>query len=72
MRLELANFPVKDVQFDGKTRYDGGVLEINKEELLALVLEDGKITWANLDVAFPNEQTRIVLVRDVVEPRVKV
>jgi len=72
MRLELANFPVKDVQFDGKTRYNGGVLEINKEELLALVLEDGKITWANLDVAFPNEQTRIVLVRDVVEPRVKV
>src|SRR5574342_758983 len=72
MRLELAEFPVKDIRFDGKTRYDGGVLEINKEELLALVLEDGKVTRADLDVAFPGEHTRIVRVRDAVEPRVKV
>lgn len=72
MRLELANFAVKDVRFDGRTNYNGGVLEIDKEELLALVLEDKKITWANLDVAFPGEQTRIVRVRDVVEPRLKV
>jgi glycine reductase complex component B subunit alpha and beta len=72
MRLELANFPVKDVRFNGKTSYNSGVLEINKEELLALVLEDGKVAWANLDVAFPGERTRIVRVRDVVEPRVKV
>ncbi|OGP26919.1 MAG: hypothetical protein A2038_11090 [Deltaproteobacteria bacterium GWA2_57_13] len=72
MRLELASFPVKDVRFDGRTRYDGGVLEINKEELVNLVLEDGKIAWANLDCAFPTEQTRIVRVRDAVEPRLKV
>lgn len=72
MRLELARFPVKDVRFNGQTNYESGVLEINKEELLRLVLEDGKISFANLDVAFPNQQTRIVRVRDVVEPRVKV
>ena len=72
MRLELANFPVRDVRFDGRTRYDGGVLEIHKGELLAWVLEDGRVTWADLDVAFPQEQTRIVRVRDAVEPRVKV
>ncbi len=71
MRLELANFPVKDVRFDGRTNYNGGVLEINREELAALVLEDGRVASAKFDVAFPGEQTRIVRVRDVVEPRLK-
>jgi glycine reductase len=72
MRLELADFPVKDVRFNGRTSYNNGVLEVDKEELLKLVLEDGKIVSANLDVARPGEHTRIVRVRDVVEPRVKV
>jgi len=72
MRLELANFPVKDVQINGRTSYNSGVLEIDKEELVNLVLQDGKVVSANLDVARPGEHTRIVRVRDVVEPRVKV
>ncbi len=33
MKLEIATFFVKDVRFSNETRYDGGVLEINKEEL---------------------------------------
>jgi len=72
MKLELAKFPVRDAHFDKKTGYKNGVLEINKEELLALVLEDERIASADLDMAFPGEQTRIVYVRDAVEPRVKV
>ncbi len=72
MRLELADFPVKDVRFSKQTGYRDGVLEINKEELVALILEDGKIASADVDVAFPGEQTRIVKIRDIVEPRVKV
>lgn len=72
MRLEVASFPVKDVQFGERTRYNGGVLEIRKEELVALILEDKRVASANLDVAFPGEETRIVYVRDAVEPRVKV
>ncbi len=72
MRLELANFPVKDVRFSKQTSYSNGVLEVNKEELVALVLENTRIASANLDVAFPSEQTRIVNIRDVVEPRLKV
>jgi len=71
MRLELANFPVKDVRLDGRTNYHGGVLEINREELAALVLEDGRVVSAKFDVAFPGEHTRIVRVRDVAEPRLK-
>jgi len=72
MKLELAKFPVKDARFDKQTEYKSGVLQINKEELLKLVLSDRKIESADLDIAFPGEQTRIVRIRDVVEPRVKV
>ncbi len=72
MKLEIANYRVKDVRFNDTTRYREGLLELNKQELIDLVLVDEKIAWADLDVAFPDEQTRIVHVRDAVEPRVKV
>lgn len=72
MRLELTTFPVQKVQWSQQTRYRDGLLEINKEELLSLVLEDKKIASADLAIALPGEQTRIVNVRDVVEPRFKV
>ena len=66
------DFPVKHVQFGGLTRYEDGVLEVNKEELIELMLDDKRIKRADLDIAFPGESTRIVNVRDVVEPRIKV
>ena len=72
MKLELAEFPVKNVRFGKQTGYADGILEIDKDELLTSVLEDRKIAWADVDVAFPNEQTRVLNVRDVVEPRIKV
>jgi len=72
MKLEIADFPVKNVQFGNQTSYDNGVLSLNKEELLALILEDKKIASADLDIAFPGEQTRIAFVRDPIEPRLKV
>ncbi|MBI4318653.1 MAG: hypothetical protein HY675_09200 [Chloroflexi bacterium] len=72
MKLELASFPVTNVRLDGRTGYDDGVLEINKEELVSLVLQDERIVSADIDVAHPGEQTRIVYVRDAVEPRIKV
>lgn len=72
MRLELADFPVRDIRFARQTRYDSGILEIDKDELLTLALADRRIASADLDFALPKEQTRIVNVRDAVEPRVKV
>ena len=30
MRLELADFPVKDIRFDKRTEYNHGVLKIDK------------------------------------------
>ena len=72
MKLELTTYPVKKVQWSHQTCYRDGLLDINKEELLSTVLEDKKIISADLDIAFPGEQTRIVNVRDVVEARLKV
>ncbi len=72
MKLELATFPVKGVQFSNQTDYNNGTLGINKDELVALILEDKRIKSADLDVAFPGDRTRVVLVRDAVEPRIKV
>jgi len=72
MRLELATFPVKDVLFGDQTKYDKGILQVDKKELLSIVMKDKLIESADLDIAFPGEKTRIVKIRDVVEPRIKV
>ena len=72
MRLELANFPVKHVRLSRQTAYNDGILEIDKEELVKLILEDKRVASADLGLAHPGEKTRIIRVRDAVEPRVKV
>ncbi len=72
MKLEMATFPVREVRFGDRTGYKNGVLNINKDELVALISEDKRVDSADVDVAYPGEQTRIVNIRDVVEPRIKV
>ena len=64
MKLEMAEFPVKDIRFGNQTAYDNGVLAINKEELLSLVREDNRIVSADLDIAYPEKLSRgLVLVK---------
>ena len=72
MRLELGTFPVTDIQFGSRTRYDHGRLEVDREAALAAVREDPRIVSAELEIARPGESVRIWPVRDVIEPRVKV
>ncbi|MCK4260804.1 MAG: glycine/sarcosine/betaine reductase component B subunit [Halanaerobiales bacterium] len=72
MRLEMGNFPVKDVVFGDKTFYKDGVLTINKEEALTVVKEDEHITDADIVIARPGEKKRIVPVKEAIEPRYKV
>ena len=72
MKLEMATFPVNDVQLGNLTRYKSGILEINKGEVIKLILEDKRIASADLDLVFPGEKTRVVNLRDAVEPRIKV
>lgn len=72
MRLEMAEFPVTQVHLGTEFRYRSGRLEVDREELKALVLQDRRIEDVELELAAPGEKVRITGVRDVVEPRVKV
>lgn len=72
MRLELGKIYIKDIQFADKTKVENGILYVNKEELLNEVGGDDRINSINFDLAKPGEETRIIPVKDVIEPRVKV
>ena len=71
MRLELRNITIKDVRFGAKTEVQGDVLYVNKQEMVD-ALKDERLASIDVDIAKPNEATRIVPVKDVIEPRVKV
>lgn len=72
MRLELGQVLIKDVQFGSDTKLEGGVLTVNKQELIDLIKEDEHLESVEVDIARPGESVRITPVKDVVEPRVKV
>lgn len=72
LRLELGKIYIKDVQFAAATKVENGVLYINKEELLKEIGGDERLQSIDVDLAKPGEETRIIPVKDVIEPRVKV
>jgi len=72
MRLEMGTFPVHEVRFAGRTQWHDGVLEIERDALIDLVLRDPRIATAEVEIARPGESVRIWPVRDVIEPRIKV
>lgn len=72
MRLEIGKIFIKDLQFGSETKVENGVLYVNKEELLKAVSGDDRIKSIDFDIARPGEEVRIIPVKDVVEPRVKV
>ncbi len=72
MRLEVGNIFIKDIQFGPETKVQNGVLYVNKEELLKEVAGDERVKSIDFDIARPGEEVRIIPVKDVIEPRVKV
>ena len=72
MRLELHKVHIKGLDFAEKTHVKNGVLYVNKEEAEALVAEDRNFSKVSIDFARPGEKTRIIPVKDAVEPRVKI
>lgn len=71
MGLQLGYIATKDVQFGHATEICEGILFINKEEMLQY-LQDDRFASLNIELAKPGEETRIIPVKDVIEPRVKV
>ncbi|NYE57878.1 glycine/sarcosine/betaine reductase component B subunit [Carboxydothermus ferrireducens] len=72
MRLTLGKINIKGLEFGPSTRVENGVLYVNKDELTALLKEDNRISSVEVFLARPGESVRIVPVKDVIEPRVKV
>ncbi len=71
MRLEIADFPVSKIHLGNSHRYQAGTLEVDREDLVRLVLQDRRILEAKFDTASPGEPVRITGIRDVAEPRAK-
>ena len=72
MLYELGSFPVDDVIFGPQTRWHDGLLELDRDELLSLVLQEHQITAARVELAKPGEPVRIINTDDVVDTKVKV
>ncbi|MCT4508772.1 MAG: glycine/sarcosine/betaine reductase component B subunit [Tepidibacter sp.] len=72
MRLELGNIFIKDVKFHNETKVEGGILYVNKDEMIKEIGGDEHIKSIEIEIARPGESVRITPVKDVIEPRVKV
>ena len=73
MRLVLGKINITGVDFAQETKVENGMLLVNKDELIAhLKKDDQRIDTIELYLARPGESIRIVPVKDVIEPRVKV
>jgi glycine reductase len=72
MDLDLGSFPVETIAFGASPGWREGALTIDPDRVRALVLEDPRLRAVTLDLVQPGEQTRIIQVRDVIEPRIKV
>ncbi|WP_130806270.1 glycine/sarcosine/betaine reductase component B subunit [Senegalia massiliensis] len=71
MKLEIGNFNVKDVVFGNKTNFKDGILTISKDEAIRFIKKDEHITAVDLEIAKPGDNTKIVPIKEAVEPRIR-
>jgi glycine reductase complex component B subunit alpha and beta len=72
MKLELGKIFIRHVEFSHITKIEEEILYINKEELIKEISKDEPVKNIDIELAHPGEAIRIVPVKDVIEPRVKV
>lgn len=72
MKLEIGRIFIRNIAFGDVSKIEDSTLTVNKEELAALLLEDENIASVEFELARPGESVRIIPVKDVIEPRVKV
>lgn len=70
--MEIGNIYIKDIQFGEQTIIEDQVLFVNKQELEELLQADEHLASVTLEIARPGDSIRIIPVKDVIEPRVKV
>jgi sarcosine reductase len=73
MALELGRIPIEEIRWGRATRIEEKVLHIQREELIERTLGgDARITSMDVDLAIPGQSVRIIPIKDVIQPRVKV
>ena len=71
MKLDVAEFPVREIRLGSSYRYERGKLTVDRDDLMRIVLRDERITEARFETVEPREHARITGIRDIVEPRTK-
>lgn len=72
MELVLGKIAINKISFGSQTKVKDGTLFINRDELMSHVAIDERLDSIDLQLARPGESLRIIPVKDVIEPRVKV
>ncbi|MGO1371968.1 MAG: glycine/sarcosine/betaine reductase component B subunit [Senegalia sp. (in: firmicutes)] len=72
MKLELRKMHVKDIKLGDETNFKDGVLTVSEKGLINKLKEDERVKEVSLAIARPGEKVRIIPVKDVIEPRVKI
>lgn len=73
MNMELGYLEVKDIVFGQETTLEGTTLIIDRKGLEKILkLKDERIQSIGIHLAKPGNSTRILCVKDVIEPRCKV
>ena len=71
LKLELQKVKITKVQFGDEFSVKNGVLTINRQALIDHLSDDDRPAGVEVELAHPGEKTRIMPVKDVVEPRCK-
>ncbi len=72
MKLELRRIQIKDIQLGNEMKVDKGVLTVDPQIIINALKEDINVKEINISIARPGEKVRIIPVKDVIEPRVKI
>ena len=72
MKLQLGDIKIADIKLADKTQIKDHILYVNPDDLKTELLKDSRIKDIKIDIARPGDKTRIIPVKDVIEPRVKI
>jgi len=71
VKLELWEYPVRDVRWGNTTALADRILTVDRQALVGHLLQDARLSTVDLELCHPGESCRITPVFDVVEPRAK-
>lgn len=71
MRLEIGRIKIADIKLGKETTVQDGVLTVDADNLRSKLMEDKRIKDVSVDICRPGEKVRLIPVKDVIEPRIR-